>query len=134
VVLQRAGEVVTGELAALIGIEDRGLAVPRERFFEGLDTELCTERIRQPPRQNGTAHPIHDHHQIEEALGHRDEGDVCAPDLINPFDRDPTEQVGVDLVRRCRLARVRPLVDRRQASKPHQTPDPFAVDDMALGG
>jgi hypothetical protein len=35
-VLQRASEVVAGELAALIGIEDLGLAVMRERFFEGV--------------------------------------------------------------------------------------------------
>jgi len=45
----------------------------------------------------------------------------------------PPEQVGVDLVRRCRLARVRSLIDRHPAGEPHQTPDPFAVDDMALG-
>jgi len=40
VALQGAGEVVAGELAALVGIEDLGLAVQRERLFEGLDTEL----------------------------------------------------------------------------------------------
>src|SRR5216683_2302217 len=81
VVLQRAGEVVSGELAALVGIEDLGLAVPRQRFLEGLDTELRAERVRQPPRQHGTAHPVHDRHQ---------------------------------------------------AGEPHQTPDPFTVDDMTL--
>ena len=32
-----------------------------------------------------------------------------------------------------RLARARSLVDRHQAGEPHQTLDPFAVDDMALG-
>ena len=133
VALQGAGEVVAGELAALVGVEDLGPAVPRERFFEGLDAELRAERVRQPPRQHRTAHPVHDHHQIEEAPGHRDVGDVRAPDLVDPLDRDPAEQVGIDLVRRCRLARVRSLVDRHQAGKPHQTPDPFAVDDMALG-
>src|ERR1700680_487297 len=43
------------------------------------------------------------HRQVEEALGHRD---VRAPDLIDPLDRNPTEQVGVDLVGHRRLARV----------------------------
>ena len=105
----------------------------RERFLERLDAELRAERVRQPPRQHGTADPVHDHHQVEEAPGHRDVGDVRAPHLIDPLDRDPAEQVGVDLVRRCRLARIRPLVDRHQAGEPHQTLDPFAVDDMALG-
>jgi hypothetical protein len=124
---------VNSELAALVGIEDLGAAVPEERFFQGLNAELSAERVRQPPRQHGTAHPVHDHDQVKEALGHRDVGDVGAPDLIDPFDRDATEQVGVDLVGRCRLARVRPLVNRNQAGEPHQAPDPFAVDDMALG-
>src|SRR6266851_1876885 len=59
-------------------------------------------------------------------------GDVRAPDLIDPLDRDPAEQVGVDLVGRRRLAGVRSLVDRHQAGEPHQTPDPFTVDDMTL--
>jgi hypothetical protein len=76
VVLQGAGEVVAGELAALVGIEDLGPTVQRERFLDGLDAELRAERIRQPPRQHGTAHPVHDHHQVEEALGHRDVGDI----------------------------------------------------------
>jgi hypothetical protein len=33
VVLQGAGEVVAGELAALVGVEDLGAAVQRERFL-----------------------------------------------------------------------------------------------------
>ena len=72
--------------SALVGVEDLGTAVPGERVFEGLDTELRTERVRQPPRQHGTAHPVHDHHQVEEALGHRDVGDraVFLADLGRP--------------------------------------------------
>src|SRR5712691_9660077 len=38
--------------SALVGVEDLGTAVPGERVFEGLDTELRTERVRQPPRQH----------------------------------------------------------------------------------
>ena len=131
--LQGVGEIVAGELAALVGIEDLRPAVLGERFLECLDTELRAERVRQPPRQHGTAHPVHDHHQVEKAPGHRDVGDVRAPDLIDPLDRKPTQQVGVDLVVHRRRARVRSLVDRHQTGEPHQTPDPFAVDDMALG-
>jgi hypothetical protein len=52
---------------------------------------------------------------------------------MDPLDRDPAEQVGVDFVGHRRLARVRPPVDRYQAGQPHQALDPFAVDDMALG-
>ena len=49
-------KVVDGELAALIG------------FFQSFDAELCAERVRQPPRQHGTAHPVHDHDQVEDGL------------------------------------------------------------------
>src|SRR3990172_4963064 len=36
--LQRLGEVIGGELAALVGVEDLGVAVARERLLQGLDT------------------------------------------------------------------------------------------------
>src|SRR5580704_4842724 len=42
--LQGAGEFVAGELAALIGVEDLGSAIPSERLLERLDTELGAER------------------------------------------------------------------------------------------
>src|SRR5262249_54311901 len=48
--LQGVGEIVAGELAALVGIEDLRPAVLGERFLECLDTELRAERVRQPPR------------------------------------------------------------------------------------
>jgi hypothetical protein len=96
---------------ALVGIEDLAPAVVRECFLERLDTELGTEGVRQSPPQHGTARPIHDDHQIEEALGHWDVGDVRTPNLI---DHDAAKQVRVDFVRRGWLARVRTLVGRHQ--------------------
>src|SRR5882762_9828206 len=39
VILQRAGEILAGELAALVGIEDLGPAVSAERLLERLDTK-----------------------------------------------------------------------------------------------
>src|SRR6266478_2844267 len=84
-------------------------AIPGERLLERLDAEVGTERVRQPPRQHCTTVPVHDRDQIQETLGHRDIGDVRAPNLVDPFDRQPTEQIGIDLVRGRWLARVRPL-------------------------
>jgi hypothetical protein len=55
--LQRAGEVVAGELTALVGIEDLGPAVSGERLLERLDAKIGAERVRQPPRQHRAAHP-----------------------------------------------------------------------------
>jgi hypothetical protein len=48
--LQGAGEVVVGERAALVGVEDLGPPVSRERFLERVDTKVGAERVRQPPR------------------------------------------------------------------------------------
>src|SRR5205814_2396816 len=134
VALQRAGEVVTGELAALVSIGNLESTIPGERFLERLDTRLSTERVRQPPRQYGAAHPVHDDDEVEEALGHRDIGNVRAPDLVDPLDRDAPEQIRVDFVRRSCLARARSLIDRHQRHEPHQTLHAFAIDEMALGG
>src|SRR5439155_12681491 len=70
VALQRAGEVVTGELAALFSIENLGSTIPGERFLERLDTILITERVRQPPRQYASAHPSNMKYSQYKALFH----------------------------------------------------------------
>jgi hypothetical protein len=43
--------------SALVGVEDLGRTVPGARFLERLDTELRTERVRQPPGQHGHGSP-----------------------------------------------------------------------------
>jgi hypothetical protein len=43
--LQGAGEVIAGELAALVGIEDLRPAIARERFLERLDAKIGAERL-----------------------------------------------------------------------------------------
>src|SRR5580693_7121724 len=47
--LEGAGEVVAGELAALVSVENLGPAVAGQRFLERLDTELGAERVGQSP-------------------------------------------------------------------------------------
>src|SRR5438552_17989519 len=111
--LEGGGEIVAGELAALVGIEDLRPAVARERFLERFDTKIGAEGVRESPRQHRAAHPVHDDYQVEEALGHRDVGgNVRAPHLIDPLDREPAEEVRIGLVRSCRLARGRALLYR----------------------
>src|SRR5947207_2927636 len=134
VALQRAGEVVTGELAALVSIENLGSTVPGERFLERLDTKLSTERVQQPPRQYGAAHPVHHDDEVKEALGHRDIGNSEHQTWLTRSIVMPPSRYGVDFVRRSCLARARSLVDRHQRHEPYQTLHPFAIDDMALGG
>src|SRR5438445_10752841 len=47
--LEGAGEIVAGELAALVGIEDLRPAVARERFLERLHTKIGAEGVRESP-------------------------------------------------------------------------------------
>lgn len=132
--LEGTSEVVAGELTSLVGIEDLRPAVAGKRLLKRFDTKLGAKRVRQPPCQHGAARPVHDHHQVEEALGHRDVGNAGTPDLVGPLDRQPTKEVRADLVSRRRLARVRALVDRDQPQQPHQPLHPLAIDDVTLGG
>jgi hypothetical protein len=46
--LQHLGELMTGELRALIGIENAGLAEPGEGLAQRLNAESRRERVRQP--------------------------------------------------------------------------------------
>src|ERR1700738_4565835 len=48
---QCPGEIVAGELAALVGIEDLGAAVASDRFLECIDTQISAERVGQSPRR-----------------------------------------------------------------------------------
>ncbi len=57
-VLQHLDEVDGGELAALVGVEDVGLAVPGQRLFDGLDAEVRLKGDREPPRQDAAAEPV----------------------------------------------------------------------------
>src|SRR5215217_8804526 len=67
---QHAGEVVAGELRALIGVEDLGLAMPGERLLQSLDAEGRLHGDRHPPGQNPAAEPIDHGGEIDEAARH----------------------------------------------------------------
>src|SRR5882672_1847515 len=77
-----AGKGRTGELRALVGVEDFRPAVTRESIFQRLDAEGRLHRDRQPPRQNTTGRPVEHHGEIDEAVRHRNVGDVHGPDLV----------------------------------------------------
>ena len=76
-----------GELAALVGVEDAGLAVTGDRLLQRRDAEVGLHRVRQPPGEDPAARPVHDRHEIEEATAHRDVSHIGAPDLVRPLDR-----------------------------------------------
>src|ERR1700741_3837488 len=69
---------------ALVGIEDFRSAIARERFPEGLDAKSGVEGVGEAPGQHRAAHRVHDHHQVEKALGHQDVGNTSIGSLV-PF-------------------------------------------------
>src|ERR1700741_102481 len=58
VIPQHLGELITGELRPLIGIEDAGLAEPSKGLAQRLDTKSRRQRVRQPPGQYPPGRPV----------------------------------------------------------------------------
>ena len=88
--------------------------------------------VRQPPRQDLAAVPIHDRHQIEEPTAHRNVGNVRAPDLVRAINHHVAQQVWPDLMLWMLLAGIWLLVDRNQTHKPHQPTHTVTAAFMAL--
>ena len=61
-------------------------------------------------------------------MAHGDERDVRTPDLVRAVDGHALQQVGIDGMRRMRLAGSGPRVDRLQPQDPHQPPDAMATN------
>ena len=130
--LQARGERHAGELAALVGVEDLRRIVPGQGLVKSLDAEACVQRVRQPPGQDIAACPVHDRDQIEEAAAHRDVGDVGAPDMVRPLDRQAPQQIRVDPVLGMRRAGPQRPPDRLKPHQAHQpcgaaAPEPHAL-------
>ena len=103
-----------------------------ERFLQGLDAEVRRQRDRQPPAQDLPAEPVDDGGQVDETARHRDVGDVHGPDLIGRVTARFRKQIGIDLVPRRRLRRVRTAVDRGDPHPPHQRRDMTPAHLMAF--
>ena len=59
--------------------------------------------------------------------------DVRAPDLVRPPDRQPVEQVRIDLVLRPALAQARLRIDGLQAHAPQQARHTLVIDLVPAG-
>src|SRR5689334_16787287 len=128
VIPQHLGELLAGELRALIGIEDAGFAEPGEGLAQRLDAEPRRERVRQPPGQHSSGRPVDDRDQVQKPLLHRYVGYVSGPHLVWPVDRLAAQKVRTDLVLGMPLAGVPFRPDRPQPELPHQPPDAPAAN------
>nr|AFQ90341.1 hypothetical protein [Paracoccus marcusii] len=97
---------------------DPGRTEVVDDLVQRLEAEVGLEGVRDAPGQTLAGEPVHDGHQIEEAMPHRQIGDVGAPDLTGAVHTQPAQQIRVGLVALARLAGIKFLVDRHQAHKP----------------
>lgn len=102
--LENVSKFGAGELVALVGVEDLRPAVLADRFFQRLDTEVCAHADRYPVGQHLARGPVDDGDQIDKAPVHRNVGDVGRPAVVGAIDREASEQVRIDRVRRVRRA------------------------------
>jgi len=116
-------------LAPLIAVEDSRHRRP-QGAFQRIQAEKSVEGIAQFPRQNETAEPIHDRHQIQETLIQRDVGNVRTPDLIGSLDAKPLQKIGVGFAS-VSLGGPRAFalgMKRHQAHHAHQASHPLVID------
>ncbi len=99
--LEYVGEGRAGELAALVGVEDAGCAMPGQRFVERRDAEVRVEGVGQPPGEYLAAVPVHDGHEVDEAPGHRKIRHIGAPDLIGAFDGETAQETSAACASSC---------------------------------
>ena len=87
VCLERGDPIVAGELTALVGVEGfRSAPGPAHGFIERSHAEAAVHRVAQLPGEHCPAVPIHDRHEVGMPLGHRNIGDVRAPDFVDLLD------------------------------------------------
>ena len=92
---EHLGERAGGELRSLIGVEDLGCAIERERLSQAATQKSGVMVFDR--RQESTLRrvPVHDRHQVEESFLEGDVGDVGTPDVVGVVDVETAQQVGV---------------------------------------
>src|SRR6056297_502794 len=135
---QNLDEVGGRELATLIAVEDLGRSVSRQCLLDSFYAEVGLHRDRYQPCQDPSGEPVHDRGEVDEAPRRRDVGDVHRPDLVGPDDGQLPQQIGIDLVPRCRFRGVGLSIQGFYAHALHQRgdvqppdPEPF-LDEQTL--
>src|SRR3954466_363936 len=94
---------VNGKLGTLVAVEDLRPTVNGQGFLERLDAEGRVHGIGQPPTQHFPAVPVHDRHQVEKPLWHRDVRDLPLrvaqgpgrPHLVGPIEGEAAQQLRI---------------------------------------
>ncbi|CDH44835.1 hypothetical protein BN874_1920002 [Candidatus Contendobacter odensis Run_B_J11] len=130
--LQCVREFEAGERTPLIAVEDFRNAGTGQSLFQSRQAKVGLQGVGQRPAQDLATVPVHDRHQVQKALAHRDVGDVRAPDLIGLGHGQITQEIRIDLVLRARIARAWLAVNGPQPHQRHQPPHPVTAYLAAL--
>lgn len=101
--LQTAGVGGTGELGALIGIDDVRLALTQS-VVQCFQTEVRVERVRKRLGQDVATVPVEHGYQVEEAVLQTNVGNIGAPHVVDLGNAATTQQIGITLRTRSRCA------------------------------
>ena len=88
--LQRRQKIGRGELRALIGVPDLGLAEAKCSVERG-QAEAAVHGIGEFPTEHEAAEPIHHRDQVQKTATHRKVRNIGAPDLVGALDRDAAQ-------------------------------------------
>jgi len=75
--------------------------------------------------------PIHDCCQVHEPIGHRNIGDIGAPDLVRVENRPVFQQIRPFFPIFTRYGRLRPWINGLKSHQSHQAKDPLVIDPVA---
>ena len=87
VICECVDEIVAGKLCPLVRVEDFRRSITVQSVIERVDTEIRLKGIGNAPGQDSSAIPIHDNDKIHKTTGHRNIGDVTAPNMVDVINR-----------------------------------------------
>ena len=110
--LQKLPVILTGELAALVRVQDARYTELFHRLAYRFQNRLGGQGVRQPPPHNLSAVPVDDGGQVHMALVHLDIGNVNGPDLIRELRHVVSEQIRHNSLLKVSLGEIRLRVYR----------------------
>lgn len=125
-------ELLARELAPLVRIEDGRSAIWGDGRLHRIQTEVGSQRVGQPPRQDPTTRPVEHHKEIHKASAHRNVGDIGGPDMIGPRDGEIPQEIGVNRMGRMPPAERRLLIQGLNPHTTHQGDHVTPPDGVAL--
>jgi len=121
----------TGKLRSLVVVENfrsRSLKCLFERF----ETKRCFQRDRSSPGGHIATEPVDDGYQVQKPSLQANVGNICASDLIDAMNAQPTQQIRIPHLLLSWLTQPRAGIDRHQAHLSQKPGNPLVVHLMAL--